>query len=256
MDDVQDYWIQDEQIAAMNLFLSKNHSLSLGLIMHQIGNDPKIVNKVNEGSNKGLFELAIHGWDHVDYTKLSPNEQKNSMLNANTKIQKMFATKSNIFIPPYDTFDNSTLKAMSELGIKIVSSATYAEDNFNGGDSIFNATSNTQGSKDNKKTITNNAQIYHLPATVSFKDYEGSKVTKNSIKTIIDNATDNINKYGYAVIVLHPQDFAKIQNGQFVNSVNSSEINDLSSIFDILASKNIPISSFSKTVGINNNNNK
>ena len=46
--------------------------------MHIIGNDSKIVDKVREGSRKGLFELAFHGWDHVDYTNMSEKEQKNS----------------------------------------------------------------------------------------------------------------------------------------------------------------------------------
>ena len=41
MDDIQDFWIEQGQIAPMNLFISKNQSLSLGLIMHNIGNDSK-----------------------------------------------------------------------------------------------------------------------------------------------------------------------------------------------------------------------
>ena len=37
--------------------------------MNYVGNDSKIINKVREGDKKGLFELALHGWNHVDYTK-------------------------------------------------------------------------------------------------------------------------------------------------------------------------------------------
>ena len=59
MDDIQDYWIEQGQIAPMDLFLSKNQSLSLGLIMNGLGNDSKIIDKVKEGFNKGLFELAF-----------------------------------------------------------------------------------------------------------------------------------------------------------------------------------------------------
>src|SRR5205085_264247 len=73
MDDIQDYWLNSVQVAVMNLFLSKNQSLSLGLIMHIAGNDSTIVDKVNEGFHKGLFELDLHGWDHINYTQL--NEQ-------------------------------------------------------------------------------------------------------------------------------------------------------------------------------------
>ena len=74
MDDIQDYWIEPGQLTPMNLFMSKNQNLSLGVIMHVIGNDSKIVDKIREGSHKGLFELALHGWDHVDYTNMSENK--------------------------------------------------------------------------------------------------------------------------------------------------------------------------------------
>ncbi|HET7285372.1 MAG TPA: hypothetical protein VFI70_11870, partial [Nitrososphaeraceae archaeon] len=56
MDDIQDDWLNSAQVAVMNLFLSKNQSLSLGSIMHIVGNDSKIVDKVKEGFHKGLFE--------------------------------------------------------------------------------------------------------------------------------------------------------------------------------------------------------
>ena len=75
-DDIQDSWLDDVQVAMLNLFISKNQSVTLGVIMNYVGNDSKIINKVREGDKKGLFELALHGWNHVDYTKLSEQEQK------------------------------------------------------------------------------------------------------------------------------------------------------------------------------------
>ncbi len=71
LDDVQDNTFRSGQIATMELFLSKNQTLSLGLIMDLIGNDSSVLDKVQEGVSKGLFELAVHGWDHTDYTKLT-----------------------------------------------------------------------------------------------------------------------------------------------------------------------------------------
>ena len=72
------------------------------------------------------------------------------------------------------------------------------------------------------------------------------------ILAAVDN---NIAKYGYAVIVLHPQDFAKSivevdKNGQYVNLVDLNEITALSHLIDSILSKNIHITSFSKIVGI------
>src|SRR5215210_6180710 len=80
MDSIQDYWIEQEQITPMDLFISKNQSLSLGLVMNAVGNDPKILNKIRDGSSRGgLFELAINGWNHTDYTNLSQKEQEYSL---------------------------------------------------------------------------------------------------------------------------------------------------------------------------------
>src|SRR3954453_1342519 len=67
MDDVQDYWIEQGQIVPMDLFLNKNQSLTLGLLMDSIGNESKIYDKIKEGFNKGLFELALEGWNQTDY---------------------------------------------------------------------------------------------------------------------------------------------------------------------------------------------
>ena len=118
----------------MDCLISKNQSLSVGSIMNEIGNDSKIINKVREGDKKGLFELALHGWNHVDYTKLSEQEQKRAtLLKANEKMQKLFGHKSEIFIPPFNTFNNNTLRAMSQIGLKIISAALNGGGEYNFG---------------------------------------------------------------------------------------------------------------------------
>jgi hypothetical protein len=50
MDDIQDYYASDAQIAAMNLFMSKGQPLSLGIIMNGTREDLKIIEKVAEGA--------------------------------------------------------------------------------------------------------------------------------------------------------------------------------------------------------------
>ena len=122
IDDIQDNWLQQAQLAIMDLFISKNQSLSLGLIMNIVGNDSKIINKLREGYQKGLFELDLHGWNHVDYTKLTEKKQRDTLQMANEKMRYLFGTTSRIFIPPLDPFNNDTLRAMRQDGIQILSS--------------------------------------------------------------------------------------------------------------------------------------
>ena len=252
MDDVQDYWLNSVQVAVMNLFLSKNQSLSLGSIMHVIGNDSKTVGKVKEGFHKGLFELDLHGWDHINYTKLNEQQQKDSLSKANTKMERLFGTKSIVSIPPYDVFNNDTIKAMGQLGIKIISSGPSEENKFDQNRSVFvaNGSRATTITHDNNKgKINESTTIYHLPATILFKSFDriDNKWVNTPLKDIIGNATRNIGVYGYAVIVLHPQDFAKSVNATtFSNSIDQKEISDLSKLIDFFLSNNTRIMTFDK----------
>jgi peptidoglycan/xylan/chitin deacetylase (PgdA/CDA1 family) len=247
MDDIQDYWIEPAQLAAMNLFISNHQDLTAGLIMHAVGNDSKIINKVQEGYQKGLFELALHGWNHVDYTKLSEEEQKDSLFKANEKMQKLFGSKSDIFIPPYDVFDNTTLKAMAQVGVRILSSSINEENNIDQKKSVFALGRKTLDTA----TSHNNMTVYHLPATISNDIYMGNKQIRNSLKNVIGNVSQSINSYGYAVVVLHPQDFVKLDsNGRLTNTLDQEQIKDLLNLINFLKSKNIHTTSFSKVVRI------
>jgi hypothetical protein len=75
LDDVNSDFLTKVQINLMDQFISQNQSISLGLIMHRIIPTSPVVEKVKEGKQKDLFELDLHGWDHVDYSQLSKEEQ-------------------------------------------------------------------------------------------------------------------------------------------------------------------------------------
>jgi peptidoglycan/xylan/chitin deacetylase (PgdA/CDA1 family) len=234
-DGIQDYWLQPAQLAVMDLFLSKNLSLSPGLIMDAIGNDSKIIEKISQGADKGLFELALNGWNFTDYTKLSEQQQKDSLSKANEKMQKLFGNRSDIFIPPYGYFNSATLNAMVDDGIMVLSSASYIDT-----EPLQNAGVNTLN--------RTQQSIYHVPATIALKTYESGKPVKNSIESIVANVTKNIAINGYAVVVLEPQDFMAMQNGAVTDKLDQMQVNDLSNLVDAVRSKNITIAPFSKIV--------
>jgi 3D (Asp-Asp-Asp) domain-containing protein len=245
MDDIQDFWLTRGQVTPLDLFLSKNQSLSLGLIMNYIGNDSKVIGKVREGVQKGLFELALHGWNHVDYTKLNEKDQTDSLIKANQKMQLLFGKASEIFIPPYDTFNNVTVETMTSLGLRILSSDMSNENKFNQYRSLFAAIGTTHHDEASRATI------YHLPTTSNFKDEEGGIWFKIPIENILRDVVNSIKKYGYAVITLHPQNFVVAdENGKFTNMIDENEIKDLSHLIDSILAKNIRIISFSKITGV------
>jgi len=279
MDDVQDHFIDTAQLVTMNLFILKNQSLTLGLIMNDIGNDSLIRGQVAEGVQKGVFDLGLHGWNHIDYTKLSELQQQDSLKEANDKMQRLYGNTSDIFIPPYGTFNNGTINAMSRLGIRILSAATFSDKS----NSIYNANNvnaglalgktpatiganSTNETKRQQSTFLGNtsfsakananssaATVYHVPGMIFFKDREVStgKPVKTPIRQILSDVQSNIKQYGYAVIVFHPQDFVKTdQNGKFTNNLDQKQVNDLSNLIDYLLSKKVPITTMSKLVGI------
>jgi peptidoglycan/xylan/chitin deacetylase (PgdA/CDA1 family) len=254
IDDIQDGFVNSAQITAMNLFLSKNLPLSLGLVMNDLGNDFRIMGKVGEGSQLGLFELGLHGWDHTDYTKLSQSEQKATLQMANEKMRKIYGNTSDIFVLPYGYFNNDTIKAMEELNIRILSAADFSENNFDKGRSIFNYTAKSvMGSSNSSTAPSSSSGVYHVPAMVSFKGYENSRPIKVPISQILSTVDDNIKRYGYSVIVFHPQDFVyRDANGRIItnNSLNQTEIQDFTQLVDTILSKNIRITTLSEIVGI------
>jgi len=250
MDDVQDSWIETAQLATMNLFISKNQSLTLGLIMNGIGNDTKIIGRVNNGYHNGLFELALHGWDHVDYTKLNEKQQQESLKLANEKMLRLFGNRSDIFITPYGPFNNGTIYAMNQLGVKILSAALPSESVFDKNSSILNL-NNRNVTTNYNQTSTPAAAVYHIPAMTFFKNDEHNKrATKTPINEILSIVDNTIKKFGYSVIVFHPQDFVKTdQNGNVVNSaLDTNQLKDLSRLIDSILSKGIKIVSFSKLI--------
>jgi peptidoglycan/xylan/chitin deacetylase (PgdA/CDA1 family) len=243
MDDIQDTWIGQGQISPMDVFISKHQPLSLGLIMNAIGNDIRIVDKIQNGTRMGLFELDIHGWNHTDYTKLSKEAQKMSLQQANEKMKWLFGNTSDIFIPPEDSFDNSTLDAMRQLGFKILSSdiSKYTPNSIK---NIFVDNAKAHDGDQNQK-------IFHVPGMAYFQYIKGNKMFKESLDDILENVTNSIDKYGYGVIVLHPQNFMKLDaNGNLTDTLDQNEIKDLSNLIDSILSRNIKIVSFYELVRI------
>lgn len=239
LDDVNSEYLVKTQLNIMDEFISKNQSISLGLIMHRVDPASALVEKIKEGKQKGLFELDLHGWDHVDYAQLSTEEQLGTLQQANDKMTTIFGQHSQVFIPPYNKFDGDTIGVLRSVGVRIFSADTSADR------ASYFVANGVNASR-------TNLVLYHLPAVTSFKNDNGNGTwIKIPIQTILNEADRSINKYGYAVILLHPQNFAKMENNEFVDIVDENEIRDLSSLMDSIKSQNLQITTFASVVGLN-----
>lgn len=238
LDDVNSNYLPTVQVDILNEFISKNQSLSLGLIMHRVDPASPVTKKVEEGKQQGLFELDLHGWDHVDYSQLGPEEQLGTLKQANSKLHTIFGQYSQVFIPPYNKFDGDTIGILKPVGIRIFSADTSSD--------------KTTYFVQNGKEAVQTSSLYHLPAMATFKSDNGNgtwiKVPLSTILTQIDN---DVARYGYSVVLLHPQNFAKMENNAFVDTTDPNEIHDISSLMDSIKSKNLHITTFAGVTGLN-----
>jgi peptidoglycan/xylan/chitin deacetylase (PgdA/CDA1 family) len=202
LDDVQDEWVRDVQLALLNRLISNHVHTSTAIIMKDFGNDSAIVSKVREGGDAGLFEYSIHGWDHVDYATLSLEEQKSTLEKAKAKLVDVLGKDSDIFVTPYNNFSENTLSAMDQLGMTIISSDET---------DLFPAA---------PKESPLYPNIAHMPQTINFAEQVGEVKVLRPLNEIVSAVSADIRDKGYAVLTLHPQDFTQYKGTEVQNEVN------------------------------------
>ena len=250
MDDLNDDGVNNVELATMDYFISKNLPFTASIIVSKLANssDLSVFHKIEEGVQKGLFEIAIHGYRHIDHSLMTKEEQKADLSAANVRLEDLFGKRSDIFIPPNDAFNPHTLEAMADLNITLFSTSDNSE----------KITTNPY--KSQSLVVTNNSRlevskvsdqkplIYHAPFSVSFLSFHrrglfGDGLVEESLKRI----NKSISLYGYAQVKLHPSDFSQINatNGKPINEVNNTRFQELTRLVDSLEGRNITIGSFS-----------
>jgi peptidoglycan/xylan/chitin deacetylase (PgdA/CDA1 family) len=270
MDDLADHGLNKVQLATMDYFISKNMPFTASIIASEIANSSnlQVFYKIEEGISKKLFEIAIHGYRHVNHSLLSKEEQVDDFREAGGKLEYLFGKRADIFIPPFNEFNLHTIEAMSDLNISLLSTSPTAEQD------------TTNPYKSQTLVVTNNSKIevsrisdqkalvYHAPFSVSFLRLErnglfGDDLVREALRLI----DDSIRKYGFAQVRLHPSDFAQVNatTGKLINEVDNIEsqevnattgklINEVDNIkfqhliktVDSLADRNIKIASFAE----------
>ena len=67
-------------------------------------------------------ELALHGLKHLDYSKLDYQTQFEHLRVGRIMLNELFDVETCIFVPPFNKYDDSTVKACRELDMIIVPS--------------------------------------------------------------------------------------------------------------------------------------
>ncbi len=194
LDDIQGWWEHDVQVATLDMFIRTNTKVTPALVMNSYGNETSVVDKVLEGQKADLFEIALHGWKHEDYGLKSLDEQRQSLVAANKKLQALNGIRSNIFVAPYNSINSDTLNAMKQVGLQIISADLSPDNGYL--PPAFPQRDSSSG-------------VLSIPYTVNFID-EHRMLQSNgkSLEQLISEVDSSIAKQGWAVILLHPQDLA------------------------------------------------
>ena len=224
LDVVQDHYLNNVGGAIIKSFQKKNVSLTIGLFGDHIGDNAEVVDLLKDrlkDSNPPL-KFANRGWDNLDHTQYGKDEQLASIKKTSDKISKIFGITPTIFIPPYNKFNNDTLAAIHENGIRYLSSSLRLD----------------SGPYD-----LHNGAPFHIPQTVLITDLlEDDPFYKGTINEIaLTKIKSNLNQYEFSVATLRAQDFAVKEGDSYKNQVDVQKLQNLESLIDYIKSNGLRV---------------
>ena len=221
---LQDYWLDDVQTAVLNTFFIKGAAVTAGIIGNLFGNDAKLVNTIKSSLeiNEQLIEIANNGWNYEDFSNLGVQDQSSLIKQSNDQITSVLGKTPTVFIQPLEKFNDDTISALNENGIYYISSSVL---------------------KDPPPYRLNGSNFYHFPGGPSVGKYdplvgaikgETHEKTFSSIQAYLD-------KYGFAVVTLQPQEFSIIEKNAYTNAVDQQQIQELELLLDKIRAQGLKI---------------
>jgi len=182
VDDIQDFAFREAQLFLLNESMINHVPLSLAVITGMFGEDSEVVQAVELAVSLDS-DVAVHGWKHEDLAKLSFREQVELLSQSRSRIKEILDFDTRVLVPPMFSFNEDTVAAMHEEGYNIIS--TFADLSEPGSIS----------------------KVISLPATVELSDYSNGTWKMKSFDSVKAEISRSIQKYGFGVIVTHPQEF-------------------------------------------------
>lgn len=219
MDDVQGYTWNDIFINLTDAVLSKNMSITLGVIPYRnMENDIVAKKYLLDKMEDPRIEIALHGTSHsrVEFLNLGEEEAYNLAKLGLDKMMNMFNIRPITFIPPENEYDENTITALSKLGFKIIS-AKEKEYKYDRGMMRIGYTVPTKHSNEQDLVPVN-------------KIFEYCKIS--------------LDEKNICVILIHPQDYV----AEDKRSLNQTRYDQFVYMLDELKSLNTRYSTFAELI--------
>lgn len=228
LDDIQDFYLNAIQKEVISTFQKENASLTIGIIGNSFGEDTKLVSFIrqqlkNNSNSDVTLEIANHGWNHEDFTNFSKDKQSLLIANTNKKISDMLGVTSKGFIAPYNSINDDTLIALNENKMKYVSANTKNDD---------------------PPYDLKNQTLYHFPttaATAMTDENQTSEWERMNHKETYASILDSLLNYGFAVVMMHPMDFAMQDELTFQNDIDWNQLHELELLLDMIKQEGLEI---------------
>lgn len=95
------------------------------------------ISELKEAVRKGAVDVALHGWNHLtnafspppvpsEFRGLSVDQQTAILQRGKRHLGDALGVATTVFVPPWNTYDDSTLEALTRAGFKGVSANRYS----------------------------------------------------------------------------------------------------------------------------------
>jgi len=118
---ILDLFIRYDALIPFHFRKNKHHALTVNGIKHII-----------QAEQSGIVEIAQHGYAHIknihntgnknsEFVSLSYNDQKEKIIKGKKILDKIFKHEIKGFVPPFNSFDENTLKILIQQGFSYLS---------------------------------------------------------------------------------------------------------------------------------------
>ncbi len=230
LDDIQDYYIRVPSVDLMKLFQQKNADLTIGIIGGFFGEDPHLVDFLKKAivNKSPSLEIASHSWNNNPLTNFDKNDQNTLLLKTNEKLLEVLGVTPKTLVAPLNAINDDILALLSELGFTHVTA--HIEETHS------------------PPYPLENLELYYFPANTqtAILNPDGITWSIQDRAVILEEIRGFLNKYGFAVVMMHPYEFSTTELGVYTGETDKQMIGEVGKLIDELRDEGIKLVTISE----------
>lgn len=226
-DDIQPWYETETMRAVDRVFIEEDVPVTLGVIPNAAGELPLSSDEATceylgslQSEYPEQFEMALHGYTHQPETDFYggsefgglPYDEQTDRLAAGDRILGECVEPSKTFVPPMNTYDNGTVRAVVESDYTTISGGQWFTDEYYDRDGAGN-----------EPAYFETGGVRHVPETQAFEDwdaYDGNgEVPFKDTETLTDAFDETHAEDGVHVQMIHYQYFTSEERVEQLRAV-------------------------------------